>query len=108
MFGSIGGMEILLIFGLALLLFGPRKLPEIGKTIGKTLGEFRRATTDFTSSLEREIEVEKLKEVRSVLRKDVLEATTSSAPMPAAVVESAGTKPDPVSAAPDAERPPES
>lgn len=82
MFGSIGGPEILLIFVLALLLFGPRKLPEIGKTIGKTLGEFRRATTDFTVSLEREIELEKIKDVRSTLRGDVLEATT----VPAATV----------------------
>jgi TatA/E family protein of Tat protein translocase len=65
MFGSIGGPELLLLFVLALLIFGPRKLPEIGKTIGKTLGEFKRATTDFKSSLEREVEVEKLREVRS-------------------------------------------
>jgi TatA/E family protein of Tat protein translocase len=76
MFGSIGGPEILLIFVLALLLFGPRRLPEIGKTIGKTLGEFRRATSEFTVSLEREVEIEKLKEVRSSLRSDVLDATT--------------------------------
>lgn len=62
MFGSIGGPEILLIFVLGLLLFGPRKLPEIGRTIGKTLGEFRRATSDFTASLEREVALEKVKE----------------------------------------------
>jgi len=91
MFGSIGGPEILLIFVLALLLFGPRKLPEIGKTIGKTLGEFRRATTDFTVSLEREIEMEKLKEVRSSLRSDVLDATTvPSKPSPTAPALAAG------------------
>ena len=61
MFGSVGGAELLLVFVLALLLFGPRKLPEIGKAIGKTLAEFKRATNDFHSSLEREIELEKLK-----------------------------------------------
>lgn len=69
MFGSIGGPEILFVFVLALLLFGPRRLPEIGRTIGKTLSEFRRATYDFRSGLEREIELEKVqdstREVRS-------------------------------------------
>ena len=62
MFGSIGGPEILLIFVLGLLLFGPRKLPEIGRTLGKTLAEFRRATSEFTASLEREVALEKRKE----------------------------------------------
>jgi sec-independent protein translocase protein TatB len=60
MFG-LGGTEVLVIFALALLLFGPRKLPEIGRTLGKTLAEFRRATMDFRVSLEREVELDKLK-----------------------------------------------
>jgi Tat protein translocase TatB subunit len=64
MFGSLGGPEILFLFVLALLLFGPRKLPEIGRTIGKAMVEFRRATNDFRVNLEREIDVEKLKETR--------------------------------------------
>src|SRR5262245_52154606 len=68
MFGSIGGTEVLLLFALALLLFGPRKLPEIGRTLGKTVSEFRRATLEFKSSLEREVEVEKLKETAGSLR----------------------------------------
>lgn len=67
MFGSIGGPELLLIFVLALLLFGPRKLPEIGRTIGKTVAEFRRATQEFRTSLEREVEMEKVREVKSEL-----------------------------------------
>ena len=61
MFG-LGGTEVLVIFVLALLLFGPRKLPEIGRTLGKTLGELRRATMDFRLSLEREVELDKLKQ----------------------------------------------
>jgi sec-independent protein translocase protein TatA len=68
MFGSIGGPEILLIFVLALLLFGPRKLPEIGRALGKTVAEFRKATAEFRSTLEREVEMEKLKETGGVLR----------------------------------------
>ena len=71
MFGSIGGPELLLIFVLALLLFGPRKLPEIGRTIGKTLSEFKRATNEFHVSLEREIELEKLKELKAELKSPV-------------------------------------
>jgi TatA/E family protein of Tat protein translocase len=57
-FGSLGLPEILFILVLALLLFGPRKLPEIGRTIGKGLSEFRRATNDLKRSIESEIELE--------------------------------------------------
>ena len=41
--------------GLALLLFGPKKLPELGKTLAKALGEFRRASTELKSTFEREM-----------------------------------------------------
>lgn len=58
MFGSIGGSEILLILLIALLVFGPRRLPEMGRTIGRTLSQFRRAATDFKHDLEREVHVE--------------------------------------------------
>jgi len=64
MIGSLGGAEILLILVVALLLFGPRKLPEIGRTIGRALGEFRRASTDFKSSLEQEVRVDELKQAK--------------------------------------------
>ncbi len=56
MLGSLGFQEILLILGLALLIFGPKKLPEIGKTLGRSLGEFKRATTDLKRSIEREVD----------------------------------------------------
>ena len=58
-FGSLGVPEILFILVLALLIFGPRRLPEIGKTLGKAMGEFRRATNDLKSSIEREVNLEK-------------------------------------------------
>lgn len=61
-FGSIGGPEVVLLFIAALLLFGPRRLPEIGRTIGKTVADFRRATTDFKMNLEREVRIEEIKE----------------------------------------------
>jgi sec-independent protein translocase protein TatA len=59
MFGSLGGPELLLILLLALLIFGPRKLPEIGRTVGRSLAEFRKASSDFKMSLEHEVAVEK-------------------------------------------------
>jgi len=55
MFGSIGGPELILIFVVALLIFGPRKLPELGRMVGKGLGEFRRAANDLRVSLETEV-----------------------------------------------------
>jgi len=64
MFGSIGLPELLLIFVIALLLFGPRKLPEIGKTLGKAMNEFKRASNDLQRSLEEEIAVDELKQTK--------------------------------------------
>ena len=97
MFGSIGGPELLLVFVLALLLFGPRKLPEIGKAIGKTLAEFKRATNDFHSSLEREIELEKLRELKADLKNPVPTSTGGEGPRAAlpigTVAQEMGTEP---------------
>jgi TatA/E family protein of Tat protein translocase len=58
MFGSIGMPELIVIFLVALLFFGPRKLPELGRSLGKSLGEFKRATRELRSTLEEEIDVE--------------------------------------------------
>ena len=49
---SLGFGEILVILVLALIIFGPRRLPEMGRTIGRSLKEFRRAATDLRSELE--------------------------------------------------------
>lgn len=54
MFGSLGLPEILFILVLALLVFGPRRLPEVGRTVGRALGEFRRATGDLKRSFDQE------------------------------------------------------
>lgn len=56
--GPLGFPELIFILALALLIFGPRKLPEIGRTIGKAMGEFRRATTDLKRSFDTELAVE--------------------------------------------------
>jgi Tat protein translocase TatB subunit len=93
-FGSIGGPEVILLFIAALLLFGPRRLPEIGRTLGKTVADFRRATNDFRMNLEREVRMDELKEtirpIESVPRPETLargvlqEVTAPAAPAPAA------------------------
>jgi sec-independent protein translocase protein TatA len=58
MFGSIGMPELLIIFVIALIVFGPRKLPELGRSLGKSLNEFKKASNELKSTLEEEIRVE--------------------------------------------------
>jgi len=55
MFGSIGAPELILIFIVALLVLGPKKLPELGRAIGKGISEFRKATSDLKTTLEKEM-----------------------------------------------------
>jgi Tat protein translocase TatB subunit len=62
MFGTLGGPELFLIFVVALIVFGPRKLPEIGKSLGKMMAEFRKASNDFRSTIESEVEAEKIRD----------------------------------------------
>jgi len=54
--GSLGVQEMVVIFLVALVLFGPKKLPELGRTIGKALTEFRRASNDLKATFEREMQ----------------------------------------------------
>jgi TatA/E family protein of Tat protein translocase len=58
-FEFLGTTELLVIAVVALVLFGPRKLPEIGRTVGKAIGEFKRASDDFKRTWEYEVEIEK-------------------------------------------------
>jgi len=53
--GPLGWQETVFIFFLALLLFGPKKLPELGRTIGKAMTEFRRASSELKATFDREI-----------------------------------------------------
>jgi len=63
MFGSLGVPELLLIFVVILIVFGPRRIPEIGHMLGKALGEFRKATDDLKNTIEREVRLEELKSI---------------------------------------------
>lgn len=54
--GPLGTQELVVIFILALLLFGPHKLPELGRTVAKALNEFRRAKSQLTDTFNREMQ----------------------------------------------------
>jgi Tat protein translocase TatB subunit len=68
MFG-IGMPELLVILGLALIILGPKKLPEIARGLGKAMREFRRATSDLREQFEEE--TRELKDVTETLREEV-------------------------------------
>ena len=93
MFGTLGGQEIILILVIALIVFGPRKLPEIGKSVGRMMAEFRKASNDFRRTLEEEVEAEKERppEPAAPLRAeplaDALPETTAGTPADTTPVE---------------------
>ena len=60
---SLGTQELVLIAGLALIIFGPRKLPDIVKTISKTIAQFKNATNEFKTTWEKEVEFDDLEKV---------------------------------------------
>ena len=75
MLGPIGMPELVIIMVIALIIFGPRKLPELGRSIGRSLNEFKRASNELRSTLDEEIRVE---EQRSADRQKPPEAATST------------------------------
>jgi sec-independent protein translocase protein TatA len=78
MFGSIGMPELIIIFVIALIIFGPRKLPELGRSLGRSLAEFKKASNELRNTLEEEIRIEEQKDATPKQS-----ATTSaSAPAP--------------------------
>jgi TatA/E family protein of Tat protein translocase len=86
--GPLGAQEIMFIFILALLLFGPKKLPEIGRTIGKAITEFRRASSELRETFHREMqnlerETESIKEGASPYQYDTYSYDYSSHETPA-------------------------
>jgi Tat protein translocase TatB subunit len=95
MFGTLGGPELLLILVIALIVFGPRKLPEIGKSIGKMMVEFRRASNDFKRTIEDEVEADKMRQSLDAPRSEPSALEPSSPP--------SSTEPPPSESAPSEE-----
>src|SRR5215467_7566019 len=88
MLGSIGMPELILIFVVALLVFGPKKLPELGKSLGRGLAEFKKASEELKKTIEDEIEHGK-QEAASVQKqvaevRQSVDITAAPAPTPAA------------------------
>src|SRR5206468_13054322 len=74
MFGSIGMPELIIIFVIALIIFGPRKLPELGRSLGKSLAEFKRASNELKNTLEEEIRLDE--------QRTTIEAQKAATPPP--------------------------
>ena len=82
MFGSIGMPELIIIFVIALIIFGPRKLPELGRSLGKSIAEFKKASNELRNTLEEEIRLEEQKEAtaKSAQAQGSAAATQASTP----------------------------
>lgn len=94
MFGSLGVPELLLIFVVILIVFGPRRIPEIGRTLGKALGEFRKATDDLKNTIEREVRLEELKQITPAVVTP-FESVSRSEPVAEAASDAVAESPSP-------------
>jgi sec-independent protein translocase protein TatA len=82
MFGSIGMPELIIIFVIALIIFGPRKLPELGKSLGKSIAEFKRASNELRNTLEEEIRLDEQRPKTQAAAATTAEASAAPAPAP--------------------------
>ena len=83
--GPLGWQETVFIFLLALLVFGPKKLPELGKTIGKAMTEFRRASNELKATFDREMsaierETESIKEETRKVGEEIASSYSDTSP----------------------------
>lgn len=86
--GPIGMPELVVIMFLALLIFGPRKLPELGRSLGRSLGEFKRASNELRNTLDEEIRIE---EQRSAEKQRAPESQPARSPDEAGIPRETGS-----------------
>ena len=84
MFGSIGMPELIIILVIALIIFGPRKLPELGRSLGRSIGEFKKASNELRNTLEEEIRLEEQRDDRAAMRSEQDTAVAAAATPPSA------------------------
>ena len=92
MFGSIGMPELIIILVIALIIFGPRKLPELGRSLGRSIGEFKKASHELRSTLDEEIRIEEQRDQRAAVRTEqdsAVAAATQPATAPPSVTPAA-------------------
>ncbi len=97
MFGSIGMPELVIIFVIALIIFGPRKLPELGRSLGKSIAEFKKASNELRSTLEEEI---RLEEQRTSIDAAKSQPVTPPVAQPTPVATATPTTPTPAAVPP--------
>ena len=93
MFGPIGMPELIIILVIALIIFGPRKLPELGKSLGRSINEFKKASNELRSTLEDEIRVEEQRDRASAVTPATPPAATPPPADATTVSRSTGVEP---------------
>ena len=81
--GPIGFPEMVIILVIALVVFGPRKLPELGRSLGRSLNEFKKASNELRSTLEDEIRIEEQRDTRAKPESEAKPAATAAHATPA-------------------------
>jgi len=86
--------ELLIILVIALIIFGPRKLPELGRSLGKSLGEFKRASNELRNTLEEEVRIEEQKDQRAKIEAEQNSAIEAAKTAPTAATSPTQTEDD--------------